>query len=218
MAVERVFDTIELLEMILLQLPLKDILIAKAVTKRWKQVIDTSLSLRKATYTVANGDVIRSSLPDSKRESREFSLCRSMPMLDMKACEVMPLFSQRCREGVTFNLPWRYWINETPHNYKYNIHGFSMEIEVDGKSQMRMPEVCRSMFLTQPPVCAVLLSSSPPPGLPRATAYDKEGVTLGFIEQALQTGLKQIYAQRQGLVEAGWSLIVYASFLTEMQE
>ncbi|KAI7298394.1 hypothetical protein KC315_g18061 [Hortaea werneckii] len=49
-AVAKVFTTVELLEAILLELPMKDILRAQQVCKHWKQVIAGSNAIKKALF------------------------------------------------------------------------------------------------------------------------------------------------------------------------
>lgn len=47
---EQVFDTIELLEMILYKLPIRDLLLSQRVSCRWKQVIEGSIKLQQALF------------------------------------------------------------------------------------------------------------------------------------------------------------------------
>ena len=46
----RVFDTYELLEMVLQQLPMRDVLLAQRVSKTWKKVISQSQSLQRKLF------------------------------------------------------------------------------------------------------------------------------------------------------------------------
>jgi hypothetical protein len=46
----QVFDTVELLETILYELPTKDLLFAQGVNKQWKAVIENSSKLRHALF------------------------------------------------------------------------------------------------------------------------------------------------------------------------
>lgn len=50
---QSVFDVIEVLEIILLQLPMKDILHFKGVNRTWKTLIMTSTQLRKALFLIS---------------------------------------------------------------------------------------------------------------------------------------------------------------------
>ena len=50
MASAQVFDTTELLEMILYKLPVKDLLFAQRVAKQWKAAIDNSVKLQQALF------------------------------------------------------------------------------------------------------------------------------------------------------------------------
>ena len=50
MASAQVFDTTELLEMILYKLPIRDLLFAQRIAKQWKAVIDNSVKLQQALF------------------------------------------------------------------------------------------------------------------------------------------------------------------------
>jgi hypothetical protein len=52
-ASEQVSETVELLEMILLKLPTRDIWIAERVSKLWKGLINTSSKLQEALFVKA---------------------------------------------------------------------------------------------------------------------------------------------------------------------
>jgi hypothetical protein len=49
-APEQVSDTVELIEMILLKLPARDILLAQRVSKQWQAVIKSSTKLQQALF------------------------------------------------------------------------------------------------------------------------------------------------------------------------
>ncbi|KAK4613631.1 hypothetical protein CLAFUW4_09711 [Fulvia fulva] len=55
-AAHAVFYTTELLEQILLELPMKDLLLDQRVSKMWKECIDKSTKLQKALFFVADAD------------------------------------------------------------------------------------------------------------------------------------------------------------------
>lgn len=57
MAARAVADTNELLEMILAGLPMKEILCAKLVSRTWKELIETSTTLKIATFLAPSGTV-----------------------------------------------------------------------------------------------------------------------------------------------------------------
>jgi hypothetical protein len=50
MAAHRVLAINELLELILLHLPLKDIIVARQVASSWKGLFDSSISIQKAAF------------------------------------------------------------------------------------------------------------------------------------------------------------------------
>lgn len=120
MAATRVFDTTELLESILLELPFKNIAFtAPLVSKQWKAVVDNSASLQKATFRIADGDPI---LPIAASRVDELESGHLSPILQSHPARILQLFEDptpHCREGpfgddidtsVTETLPrsWRY--------------------------------------------------------------------------------------------------------------
>ena len=52
----RVFQIPEMLEVILYELPTKDLLLSKAVCKMWRDTIDSSVKLQKALFMIEDGD------------------------------------------------------------------------------------------------------------------------------------------------------------------
>lgn len=58
MAAEKVFDTAELLEWVLLELDFKDILKAKAISRKCKATIEGSIKIKRKLFLVADGDPI----------------------------------------------------------------------------------------------------------------------------------------------------------------
>lgn len=65
MAADKVFDTAELVEWVLLELDFKDILKAKAITRKIKAVIEGSPKIKRKLFLAADGDPILP-LPPSK--------------------------------------------------------------------------------------------------------------------------------------------------------
>jgi hypothetical protein len=68
-AMQRVIGTTELLEKILLRLPMRSLLHTQRVCKSWKQVITTSPSLQQALFFRAKGQFPRSNSEDEKQEA-----------------------------------------------------------------------------------------------------------------------------------------------------
>ena len=82
-----VSDTYELLEMILLHLPVMEIFKAKAVSKDWKALIERSKPLKRAMFLLCDpNDCLQSTIHKADR--------RAMHMLkDTTRVEVVPLFT-----------------------------------------------------------------------------------------------------------------------------
>ena len=60
-----------MLEGILLELPMKDLLLSKAVCKTWKKAIESSVKLQKALFFMPDGELINLLAFEDKRRNRE---------------------------------------------------------------------------------------------------------------------------------------------------
>lgn len=94
-----VFDTVELLENILLNLPMKDLLLDARVCRKWKEVINGSISLQRALFMKAEPvDVVFRFRPPSHfnkipedDDTRWF--CHQKNGIDFIAARINPLFA-----------------------------------------------------------------------------------------------------------------------------
>lgn len=209
LAIERLFNTTELLEAILLRLPFKEILKSQLVAKRWKETIQISISLQKAMHIAADGDVVRPSFPYHCGDPRLYNPFREYPFLETSSFEVLPLF-ELDQDSAGHQKPvqdsWRYF-RTAQFGLPYVIHSFTTNIENDGT--LRIPSAYRPMLFTQPPVSAVGLSTSGAYRTQRLAVYSKKGVTLHHIEEVIQAMIKQArYFPTRALDRQNRALIV----------
>ena len=90
MSARAVVDTAELLEAILLHLPMPEILLARAVSRSWKELVDTSPSLRFATFRPPDTEVL---IPLTSRYGVHLSNVLAMPSgATPKHLRINPIF------------------------------------------------------------------------------------------------------------------------------
>lgn len=139
----QVSATIELLELILLRLPMSDILAAQSVSKHFKQVIQSSLPLQRAIFLK----------PASRMQGKDMVL---NPLLFQRFSIVFGNVSIRRQDYI------RIWKAKNAL-YKSDVEFISLrtkepvrlQLKHDGGLTMALPDKSwRGMYLTQPP-CSV---------------------------------------------------------------
>ena len=70
----KVFDTVELLEAILLQLPCKDVLLAQRVSRTWQSIIHGSVKLQKALFLISAHEPLHSTKPTISLDGQSSAL------------------------------------------------------------------------------------------------------------------------------------------------
>lgn len=194
MAAAKVLATTELLETILLNLPMRDILRGKAVASDWKQTIEKSIKLKKASFLVADGNPIaRCSPPDQE-------------YLKKTAFQFNPLFrSMRdsTRTGKTYlgacgDRPYPIGNSRTT---TYEIVRNSHCLSID--EGIKLPTVFRAMFLTQPPITICEAGVLVQNWHRRATIFDTDGITLGAVADTLVRLFQQLIDSVYGAWRTG---------------
>lgn len=120
MAADRVFDTTELLESILMELPFRNIVFtATLVSRQWKAVVDNSISLQRATFRAPDGDptLLVSAVQGDKIPLR--------PLLKMSSVKVQPLWeaiTASCSMGILREDIDTSAIEARPRAWQYDHH------------------------------------------------------------------------------------------------
>ncbi|KAK5126586.1 hypothetical protein LTR85_009520 [Meristemomyces frigidus] len=195
MAGRTVSATYELLESILLQLPFKDILRAKSVSKQWNAVIERSLPLKKALFLVCDPNH-RVRLPDIEPNGVIFN---SAGTLKDPAQEMVPLFTNVGPHGwYSNNKPWTFCRTTVPEWYGAGAEYFLRWPSRWAEQADSIPAALQGMHLARPSPTALYLM---------ATYKDKEskrhvpvvvrdvsGITLGLIGNTFVKLLKDLPA------------------------
>lgn len=212
MTVERVFNTTELLEAVLLRLPFKEIFKAQAVTRRSREVVDKSQALRRAMHVSPKGRVLHPLDPSQMTRPTLSPPSSKLPLMEHTTFDTAPIFAPlECR---TFNTvrtelrwPWRYCVSREYRDC--SIHILTLELDVDDRIQI--PPVYRSIYLTQPPISAVSVSSRDYENPPAVVAYDKNGLTFGAIEQVIRSAFT--HRRKRYPTHPPANKVVWASFM-----
>lgn len=189
MAAEQVFNLPELLEAILLQLPLTSIFLVKAVSKTWNQAIASSIKLQRALFLAPDGGVLQP-VQEDLVGCLEKSWFEDCPVLQAGPSD--PLSNFLSIEPPVFGWWYPWWRHDDPvdgtpldqRTYRTGKYsGHAGDIKCDTGSRILMPRPLRSMFLCQPPVAAVMLRVKRNSWTAEhdVVAYDRNGVTLGLV-------------------------------------
>ena len=149
--------------MILLQLPVGDILAMKSFTRSWNALINTSVRLRRATFHAPNGDIIRPLQKDiTRRLPSEFVSPVELPKVHVKQISsfyIMPLFKTRVvRSHFSPREPFQLlpWIYKASATYTLGAITHHLNFYDQRCTGLSLSPAIRSMFITQPPVCAMV--------------------------------------------------------------
>lgn len=198
MAAISVFAVTELLEGILLHLPLTDILKAKRVAKGWNQVMEQSILLRRATFLAPSGQSISVDLADTKRHAtraHDQTCFVGYPFLVREPFEALPLlianqYSQRS-DGAVVSAWWDYTVCFDDGFKIYEFEGASV-----CKQQGKPSNTLRNMFITQPQITALCLwayideaASEPNKAV---ILRNDEGITVGLMQDILAQVTDQV--------------------------
>ena len=186
-ATDAVVSTTELLEMILVDLPLNDILIARAVCQHWNSLINSSLRLRRANFRASDGRGYLSLHP--YQHGPDFLL---HPLLAPSSggFHVCPILGSRKLDQPHSNAS-ETWAT---HMDLHEISISSSLLNEIAKERTQCPAL-QSMFLTQPPCTTISLNI-------RGTAMceslitlrEESGITIGVVAEIAEKALTQ--AQR----------------------
>ncbi|KAF2174214.1 hypothetical protein M409DRAFT_49073 [Zasmidium cellare ATCC 36951] len=142
---QQVFDTAELLEQILLALPLKDLLLDQCVCKTWKNCVDNSIKLQRGLFFRPAGEM---AVEEYEFDMRRFGF-------------VLPRYETRYRVStrVCFINP----ILVTKLGYDGIAHLIVGELdETELPSSLLHPQASwRRMLAIQPPLPAIMLEGPP---------------------------------------------------------
>lgn len=201
MAAAAVFNTAELLEGILLQLPFADILKAKRVTKAWKQLIVDSVLLCRATFLAPDGQPILVDVADTGKHATHLSdatIFVGYPFLVQKRFRVLPFLSaSRSSPGsagqyTIYRASW--FPRSRSARVPLGFWAFEFEFGRDLVSKLdgKLSTTLRSMLITQPPITALVLTLVWKPKKPfhgfrehRLILRDDNGITIGLMQDIL---------------------------------
>ena len=188
-----VLDVNELLEQILLRLPMKDILRARAVCRHWKSMIKSSLPLKRATFCAS--DSAEGLLVDKAFATPYWAHLITIPPLHADRIRVNPIFTR----VPYMEYPHRYYRDDVdpaePPPLRIEarvVHHFV--IRSQAVSDGSRFEAFRCMFFTQPPCTALAPSTYDRRDLdpPIATLWKPQGITFGQAFDTWETMWSQI--------------------------
>lgn len=196
----RALNTTELLETILLQLPMKDIISAKSVSKRWRALIAGSVSLQRALYLVATpGQYPTIDLAAAARISDGSYIGDFMPPVQNNTFSVNPVFKAvktHTFEWARTDSPYYYTTKRDAPGFvyrgsdSYDWRKYVFRWNLDPKDSAKLltdAGAMPSMYLTQPPCTMVGLwvihSGAAETNLISAILREEQGVTLGLIKE-----------------------------------
>lgn len=174
MVAHKALDVVELLETILLHLPMKDVYNLQRTCKTWKAVIHESGQLQKKMFLLAEGDVLRPMLRSGEPPSdgQSSSYCRStLRMCPEPGCHMTSAI-EKLHDGIRVEF-------FSPPDDGFTSHGIT-------KPPLQHQESSWwSMFVTQPPIAALTVDLYEPGrcdlsiGPSKVTMYNPNGITHG---------------------------------------
>ncbi|KAK5126743.1 hypothetical protein LTR85_009677 [Meristemomyces frigidus] len=191
-AAHTVSATYELLENVLLYLPMLDILGAKSVSKQWKAAIESSLPLKKTLFlTCDTKDCV--GLEEGSEGWVEDPSNYYLPMLQHRELQILPIFTEVPKlEPFDKKTPWTF--------HSYDSHDPPLPGSVRREHYLYLPKeaktrlrgtIWRDTFLSQPPCTAVTLFVSWKEwGQSFKGVVDDRGVRLGRIVDELEKILR----------------------------
>lgn len=193
-ATSRVFNTPELLETILLHLPMNDIISANTVSKQWRASITGSVSLQRALFLVAvPGQYLTLDLHAATEATNIYwdDISDDLPLLENNTFSINPVF-----KATTYGPepePLSYTV-DTDESCKRRAYVFELDIEPnDSSKSLTTAGAMPSMYLTQPPCTMVTLwyrdfqvdqdFTTAGDHFVTAVLREERGVTLGLIKE-----------------------------------
>lgn len=165
-ATEQVFETAELLEQILLQLPMEDVFCVLRISRLWQNLISSSITLKRKLWIqplLPPVSPLSFSLPfNSPHYSEQFTLNPLVTNTNrLSKCPVWPSFRRRRWAG-------------------YDVHSsvWTPDIMPLVISKEQVPVSCRGAQLTHPPCTIVCMGTLEADVMVR----EKAGITLGLLE------------------------------------
>lgn len=172
------FDTFELLEMIIVQLPVHDILVARAVCRNWNSLIESSLQIRRSTFRAPNGGEY---LALVKRQPNAWPVPVRMSPADYTVCPLLGS-TVKTQSATYFNID----------RQAISLPRIQL-LELAGS--LSVTPFFRSLLLTRPPCTAVSLmndvNASLGTGVHIASLRNEQGVTVGLLADTVKTLLVQ---------------------------
>lgn len=178
--------TYELLENMLLRLPMTEVLRAKSVCKRWKAVIESSLPLKEVLF-----------LKDHDPVDGEEDVDSSRPMLQPGSLRILPIFTEVMADT---ERPWifRRFEGKAASLYGYHSPTYYLQLPVDAEARLR-DTIWREMLISQPASHAVAIEVIYPRSCVtvQRTLRNNEGVRLGEIVDRLPYMLRDGSSRNQ---------------------
>ena len=169
---------VEILEMILLQLPMHIIMQSRGVCHSWKDLIDESMSLQQATFRAPRGQVLGpqpSEHEDDDEDWPHIVLAAKGKEHEVSGC---PVFGNTA-----------IW-----YSRHHNCSGYGFRIPTAVLAKINATpanSIQRSIYLTQPPVAAITMSYGPGPE-DILSLYAAGGVTLGLVAMVAEQLCQQM--------------------------
>lgn len=183
-AVQAVFDINELLEMILVQLPMREILIAREVCTHWNKLIWGSATLKRVTFRMLNGSECLSIAPLQDQVNH----CVALSSKNYISC---PIFRQYTHLASTTPLGAK---APTWRRIEYKAFSISNKFLLEVECSPNVSSFYSSMNFTYPPCKAVslrMIENEMPEGFTRLSLKDGNGVTIGLAAKMVKRMLDQ---------------------------
>ncbi|KAK5126742.1 hypothetical protein LTR85_009676 [Meristemomyces frigidus] len=208
-AAQKVFDIYELHESIILYLPMRDILSAKAVAKAWRSLIMRSLRVRRALFLEPiTGQYLTIDMAAASRTHPAGHKPRLIPPLLNTAFSINPAFKDSDTTSDSKSVrPLSYSItapdeetiqSQGPGSYRCRTYVFEWNVDpCNDAKRFNDAGVMQTMHLTQPPCTAVFLWDTrrigASPHYVMAVLREDSGVTLGMIKDTYDRMMLRSY-------------------------
>lgn len=173
---ERASDTYELLEQILLCLPIKDLFVVQRVSRTWKSIIQQSRGIRKKMFLLANGNpIVQKADPFEYHNSVSTGVFYTGCLEFNPAFEILqgkPVAPTGYEDLASYNV----FPGDSSINIIINMADDRPETKQLGRSTLSY----KSMLVTQPPITT--MSSSYRRN--QCTMYNPNGLTFGDLSAA----------------------------------
>ncbi|CZT14202.1 uncharacterized protein RCC_00176 [Ramularia collo-cygni] len=149
---EKVLTTYELLENILIHLPMHNIFTCQRVSRQWQSIIQRSVRLREAMFLTSSSTPLR---PEDTVYNRTVLCCWNRGQTLYRAEEALT-FNPAASVGVAFCIPRQSLLKKPFGAFRFHLHHYP-RLTIEALPEIAQGERAswKDMFLTEPPVIAI---------------------------------------------------------------